>query len=102
MNAETSPPTALSDTPEQAICDLVWERAKELEGNSIELLSLLRLLEALHRQIRTELFESTLPDRRNDLYSLVRDIADSGGWPYIERMRLERLLVNLKSDGVTE
>jgi hypothetical protein len=102
MNAKTSPTTFLSNSPEQAIRTLVWERAKELEGDSLELLSLLRTLEALHRQIRTELFEPILPERRNDLYSLVRDIAESGGWPYIERMRLQQLLANLERDGDPE
>lgn len=69
--------------------------AEQCQGDSQCLLSLLRALESLHREIRTELFEPSLPDTRNALYQLVRDIEESGGWPYIERMKLQALLQHL-------
>ncbi len=61
-------------------------------GDSRKLLALLRLLESLHQEIRESLFQEALPDTRQALYSLLRDIETSGGWPYIHRMRLQDLL----------
>ncbi|MGL5079048.1 MAG: hypothetical protein ACRDBG_24885, partial [Waterburya sp.] len=60
--------------------------AEKHRSDSIFLLSLLRDLEAIHRQIRVEFFEAALPQTRNDLYQFVRNIEEKGGWPYIERM----------------
>ena len=68
--------------------------AQLCQGDSQCLLSLLRLLEGLHREIRTEEFEPSLPDTRNALYQLLRQIEESGGWPYIERMRLRTFLTH--------
>jgi hypothetical protein len=62
---------------------------------------LLRHLEELHRQIREEIFEPSLPNIRNDLYNLLRDIDESGGWPYIERMKLRALMHHLLPEEVT-
>jgi hypothetical protein len=45
------------------------------------------------------LFEPSLPDTRNALYQLVRDIEESGGWPYIERMKLQAVLQHLLPEG---
>ena len=74
--------------------------AKEHQHESLFLLSLLRDLEQIHRQIRVEYFESALPQTRNDLYQFVKDIDEKGGWPYVERMRLRDLLRNLEFDEV--
>ena len=79
---------------------LVWQTAQAAQGNNLELLALLRSLEALHRKIRQDLFEPSLPHTRNDLYHLVREVEESGGWPYIERMRLQSLLQNLVSEPI--
>ena len=68
------------------------------DGNrhdALQLLALLRQLEQIHRHIRTEMFETSLPETRNDLYQFVKDIEEKGGWPYIERMKLEQLLKNI-------
>lgn len=65
-----------------------WELAQKSQGDTELLLSLLRTLELLHRQIREELFEPSLPNTRNTLYFLLKDIEENGGWPYIERMKL--------------
>lgn len=70
--------------------------AEEHQNDSLYLLSLLRDLEKIHRQIRVEFFEKALPQTRNDLYQFVRDIEEKGGWPYIERMRLRDLLRNIE------
>ena len=85
----------LQDTA-QDLCAL----AKEHQNESLFLLSLLRDLEQIHRQIRVNYFESALPQTRNDLYQFVKDIEEKGGWPYIERMRLKDLLKNLEFDEV--
>lgn len=81
----------LTDTA-QDLCAL----AKENQNDSLFLLSLLRDLEQIHRQIRINYFESALPHTRHDLYQFVKDIEEKGGWPYIERMRLTDLLKNLE------
>jgi len=78
----------------------LYALANEHQHESLFLLSLLRDLEQIHRQIRVEHFESALPQTRNDLYQFVKDIEEKGGWPYIERMRLRDLLNNLEFDEV--
>jgi hypothetical protein len=95
MNAETPYRQPISEYSLQEIERLVWATAQQAEGNNIALLSLLRVLEALHRKVREELFEPSLPQTRNDLYHLVREIEELGGWPYIERLKLQALLENL-------
>ena len=76
--------------------------AEKHRNDSLFLLSLLRDLETIHRQIRVNFFEEGLPQTRNDLYQLVRDIEEKGGWPYIERMKLKDLLRNLELVKKTE
>ena len=85
----------LKDTARD-ICAL----AEQHQQDSLFLLSLLRDLEQIHRRIRVDYFESALPQTRNDLYQVVRDIEDKGGWPYIERMRLRDLLKNLEPQEI--
>jgi hypothetical protein len=86
----------LTDTA-QDLCAL----AKENQHDSLFLLSLLRDLEQIHRQIRVNYFETALPQTRNDLYQFVKDIEEKGGWPYIERMRLRDLLQSLELKEIT-
>ncbi|MCS6814824.1 MAG: hypothetical protein NZ772_14815 [Cyanobacteria bacterium] len=78
--------------PFQQITDIVKSTAYQYQGNYGELLSLLRLLEALHHDIRDNLFQPALPTNRQQLYSLLRDIEQAGGWPYIPRMKLQEFL----------
>ncbi|BAU12146.1 hypothetical protein LEP3755_26750 [Leptolyngbya sp. NIES-3755] len=66
--------------------------AQQFTGDGMELLALLRVLEILHREIREGLFQDALPTNRQALYSLLRDIEATGGWPYIHRMRLQEFL----------
>ena len=82
----------------EPIYNEVIKLAKQHEGNIEALLSLLRLLENLHKEIREGLFQATLPDNRQALYSLLKDIETSGGWPYIYRGSLKSLLAKLSEE----
>jgi hypothetical protein len=62
---------------------------------SLQLLAVLRSLEALHQEIRDGLFQESLPDNRQALYNLLKDIESTGGWPYIHRMRLQEFISRL-------
>ncbi|NJM98119.1 MAG: hypothetical protein HC800_14055 [Phormidesmis sp. RL_2_1] len=72
------------------------------EGNCLALLQLLRLLDEIHYDIRDTLFRDALPDNRQRLYRLLRDIEQQGGWPHIKRMQLLALLEHLEEDEDTE
>jgi hypothetical protein len=75
--------------------------AQRCQSDSYQLLSLLRTLEYLHRTICMEMFEPSLPDNRAALYQLLRDIEETGGWPYVERMKLKAFLRNFCLDSLT-
>lgn len=77
------------------VAHVVRAIAKDSKDDGIALLALLRLLEALHREIRESLFQESLPSNRQALYALLKDIEATGGWPYIHRMRLQEFLRNL-------
>ena len=72
------------------------------QGDTVALLALLRQLEQLHREIRDGIFQDSLPVNRRQLYSLLKDIESEGGWPYIERMRLQAFLANLPQEVTPE
>ncbi|WP_267384573.1 hypothetical protein [Cyanobacterium sp. uoEpiScrs1] len=76
----------------QEIVAIVETIASDCNGNTHDLLSLLRILETLHRKIRSDLFEPSLPDTRKNFYEVLKDIEETGGWPYIERMELKKFL----------
>ncbi len=86
----------------QTVINEIKVIADQNSDDPLKLLLLLRQLEQIHRQIRTEMFETSLPETRNDLYQFVKDIEDKGGWPYIERMKLEQLLRNLELEIAEE
>jgi hypothetical protein len=86
----------------QAIASVVYGAATACEGDTVALLALLRQLEQLHREIRDGVFQESLPVNRRQLYSLLKDIESEGGWPYIERMRLQAFLANLPQEGIEE
>lgn len=69
--------------------------AKATEGNTLEILAILRILEQLHQDIRESLFQQSLPDSRQKLYHLLREIESKGGWPYIPRSSLNSVMENL-------
>jgi hypothetical protein len=81
-----------------AIAQTVHATAEKCQGNSQDLLAILRLLESLHQEIRDGLFQASLPDNRQALYALLRDIETNGGWPHIYRMSLKSLLANFQPE----
>jgi hypothetical protein len=82
----------------RAIAQLVRDSANQRQDSDRDLLALLRMLENLHREVRDGLFQDALPDNRQALYKLLKDIETEGGWPYIHRMRLQAFLANLPLD----
>jgi len=82
----------------QAISSAVKDIAQACDGDVISLLAVLRHLEQLHKEIRDGVFQKNLPDNRQRLYSLLKDIESEGGWPYIARKRVQALLVNLSEE----
>lgn len=66
--------------------------AAQQGGDATTLLEILREMESLHREICATYFYPKLPDRRRDLYNLLRDMEESGGWPYIARPKLRFIL----------
>ncbi len=86
----------------KAIAQRVRQIAQERQQDSLSLLALLRLLEGLHREIRDEMFQESLPNSRHELYALLRDMEAEGGWPYVHRMKLRSLLANLVVEEESE
>ena len=71
-------------------------------ADPIALLKLLRTLEQLHHEIQQGYFQSALPNTRQALYALLRDIEENGGWPYIQRCKLQELFANLAATEKSE
>ncbi|MEB3160121.1 MAG: hypothetical protein VKL20_01535 [Synechocystis sp.] len=82
----------------QALVDQVESLATDCQKDYTHLLELLRVLEGLHRHIRIDYFEPALPNTRRGLYGLLKDIEESGGWPYIERGKLIKFVEYLEED----
>jgi hypothetical protein len=109
MKMETeNTPTSTSQTEEtktalterlQQISAIGLQLAADHHQQTEELLAILRTLEELHRHIREEFFQPALPQSRHSLYSLLMEIESQGGWPYIERMRLQDLLQAMDTDA---
>ncbi len=83
----------------EAIATDIQTLAQSCQGDSLALLALLRCLEALHREIREGVFQESLPDNRHGFHTLLKDIESEGGWPYIERMKLQSLLQSWFVEG---
>lgn len=66
------------------------------------LLALLRMLESSHREIRDGAFQEALPDNRQTLYALLKDIETEGGWPYIQRLKISALLEKMSQSELDE
>jgi small-conductance mechanosensitive channel len=83
----------------EVITSAVKDASQACQGDVTALLALLRQLEKLHKEIRDGIFQDSLPDNRQRLYSLLKDIESEGGWPYIERMRLQAFLVKMDAEN---
>jgi hypothetical protein len=96
-----NPPMALpiDEAPQsfKSIHQTVLQAAVSCQGDCLALLSLLRTLEGLHQHIRETAFRDALPENRQLLYSLLKDIEVNGGWPYIQRMKLSNFLEKLEA-----
>ena len=57
------------------------EISEELRGNPEALLTLLRELEALHRDVQDGPFRQSLPENRQKLFTLLQGMEKNGGWP---------------------
>lgn len=77
------------------IADRINHIADRDRADPLALLHLLRTLEQLHREIQQGCFQAALPNSRQALYALLRDIEENGGWPYIQRWKLQELFANL-------
>lgn len=84
----------------QAMTADIRALATSHQENPLALLALLRAVEQIHREIRENLFQASLPDNRQELYALLKNIEEEGGWPYIERLRLRSLLAYLAESEV--
>ncbi len=73
----------------------IQEIADRDRSDPLALLLLLRTLEEIHREIQEGYFQTALPNSRQSLFALLRDIEENGGWPYIQRWKLQELLANL-------
>jgi hypothetical protein len=95
-NSQNLEPDSL-ETSLQGLSTTVRHLASTYQGDSLKLLALLRTLESLHQEVRETAFQLALPDSRQALYTLLKDIENSGGWPYIHRMKLQFFLTQLES-----
>ncbi|MGB3238603.1 MAG: hypothetical protein WBB29_09920 [Geitlerinemataceae cyanobacterium] len=90
------------ETQIEAISIRVRETAERSSGDTTSLLALLRTLEELHRTVRDLHFQPALPNNRQALYALLRDIESQGGWPYIPRMKLQAFLNSELEDNLSD
>lgn len=86
----------------QTLAMTIQAKAESYQGESLELLALLRLLENLHQDIRDSLFLESLPNDHQALYTLLENIQEEGGWPCIQPMKLRSLLATLTETPSTE
>jgi ABC-type transporter Mla subunit MlaD len=93
--AELSDALATNAENLHRIANEIYDLADRDRADPIALLQLLRTLEHLHREIQQDYFQSALPNSRQALYTLLRDIEENGGWPYIQRWKLQALFANL-------
>lgn len=97
----TNHPTSGLESRESAIDQslaTLWDIAQESQTNPLQLLEILRKLESLHQKIRDTVFQEALPENRQALYVLLKDIEANGGWPYIYRTKLHELLDHMAPD----
>jgi len=83
MNSRLPGDNSQLDSQLDSLVTTVTAIAQEQQGDCNGLLMLLRTLENF-----------------KDLYGLLRDIEETGGWPYIERMKLQMLMEKLLASEV--
>ncbi len=89
IQSQQDQPANLSEL--ELISDRLWQFAQDQQGDSVSLLHVLRVLEAIHKRIRDDLFQAALPTSRHELFNLLRDIETNGGWPHIYRMKINEI-----------
>jgi len=101
MTATAAPETSLNPDQQkrlEAVLAELRQLSGELEGDPQALLTLLRQLEQLHRNLQDGAFRSSLPADRGELFDLLRAMEQSGGWPYIPRLQLRTFMDLLQRD----
>ena len=68
------------------------ELCDQAEKNPEQLLSVLRQLEQLHRDLQEGPFRNSLPSDRQRLYEFLQAMEQNGGWPYIPRLQLKTFM----------
>jgi hypothetical protein len=89
--------STLDITELNAILDRIRQLAHTCDRDCSKLLVILRGIEAVHREVCEDCFQPALPDNRQALYALLKDIESEGGWPYINRMKLQDFLNRLEA-----
>jgi hypothetical protein len=103
MDSSISPPNAALQQDLAAVEAQIGAIVGNVQTDSLSLLALLRLLEGQHREICERYFQPSLPDTRQALYTLLRDIEAEGGWPHIPRMKVQALMSEfLLAEAVAE
>jgi hypothetical protein len=92
MDRSTSSPDAALQQNLAALSHQISAIVGDIQTDSLGLLALLRLLEQMHREICEVHFQPSLPNTRQALYTLLRDIEAEGGWPHIPRMKIQALM----------
>ena len=99
-------PSSVTTQSEDAIKGRIAPLIAELREVANELrqaetlLALLREIETIHSDIQESPFRQSLPEDRQDLYTLLQTMEKSGGWPYIPRLQLRTFIDLLGQDGV--
>ncbi len=92
-----------TDLPDlEVLSDRIWQISQSHQDNAESLLHILRVLEALHKRIRDDLFQPALPISRHELFNLLRDIETNGGWPHIYRMKINEICRYLEQPEESE
>jgi len=88
----------------QDITQRIEAAVESCEQDTASLLSLLRVIEQLHRRVFNDHFVPTLPNSRQALYALLREMEAEGGWPYIPKMRIYELInyLNAQAAAIAE
>ena len=76
----------------QRWCDEGAELCQQAGNDPEQLLAVLRQLEQLHRELQDGPSRNSLPSDRQQLYKLLQEMEQNGGWPYIPRLQLKTFM----------